>query len=440
MEDNKTGYREILKQKEYMKTVIAAVINRLGDSIDSIAFAWLVYQITQSAAWSAIIYGVNRVPTILLQPFAGAAVEGMNKKRIMILTDVIRGICVGVVATAYMSGILNQWIMLACTIIISCAEAFRNPASSALLPKLLDKKYYSFGISFNTSLCSIMELVGLGLAGVIISAFSLSVAIYIDMITFFLSALIILTLRVKDEHLAKVKVSTKEFFDNLKGGVQYLKGNAFLKYMIFISVFLNAILVPLNSLQAPLVSEVLHSNEMMLSVLSLGITLGMIVGAILYPYFSTLISRRAILYICGYSIAGYYISLVAVGQWIQSAALKYIIIAVASFLIGAAIAIANTFAGVEFMKAIEENYIARVSSIMNAVTVAAMPIVSFIIGAISGIVSIREIFFALGILDIILCIILFSKHRIAAMDYVQNERVEVSEGETEDTEACESCR
>lgn len=440
MMEQRSGYREILKQKEYMKTVIAAVINRFGDSIDSIAFAWLVYQLTQSAAWSAIIFGVNRVPTVLLQPFAGAAVEGMNKKRIMVVTDIIRGICVGLVATAYMTGSLNQWMLLAATIIISSAEAFRNPASSALLPKLLDKELYSFGISFNTSVSSIMELIGLGLAGVIISAFSLTVAIYIDMVTFFLSALVILSLKVKEEHLSKAKVSPQEFFLSLKGGVQYLKGNSFLKYMIVIAVFLNAILVPLNSLQAPLVSEVLHSNEMMLSVLSLGITFGMIIGAISYPYVSTLISKKAILYICGYTIAGYYLSLVAVGEWILSAAWKYIIIALVSFLLGCAIAIANTFAGVEFMKAIEESYIARVSSIMNASNVAAMPLVSFLLSGITGFASTGGIFLTLGLLDILVCIVLLNGRRLAIMEVEQKVRAEVSEGEIEDSKECESGR
>lgn len=428
MEENKIGYREILKQKEYMKTVIAAVINRFGDSIDGIAFAWLVYQITQSAAWSAIIFGVNRVPTILLQPFAGAAVEGMNKKRIMIMTDIIRGICVGIVATAYLTGFLNQWIMLACTIIISCAEAFRNPASSALLPKLLDKRLYSFGISFNTSMCSIMELVGLGLAGVIISVFSLSAAIYIDMITFFLSALIIVTLRTKDVQLTKVKINAKEYIDSLKDGVRYLKGKAFLRYMITIAIFLNAVLVPLNSLQAPLVSEVLHSNEMMLSVMGFGITIGTILGATFYPYISTKLSRRAILCICGYSIAGYYLSLVAIGQLIYLPLLIYMSVAVSSFLLGTAVGIVNTFAGVEFMKAIEESYIARVTAIMNASTVAAMPIVSFILSALTGFVATGAIFLALGILEIIICVVLFGRRRVAVMEIEQKTEVVVSEG------------
>lgn len=434
MEENKIGYRDIVKQREYLKTVIAAVINRLGDSIDTIAFAWLVYQITQSAAWSAIIYGVNRIPTIFLQPFAGAAVEGKNKKAIMIITDVIRGICVGIVATTFLAGILNQWIMLGCTIVISSAEAFRNPASSALLPKLLDKKYYSFGISFNTSLCSLMELVGLGLAGVIISLFSISTAIYIDMVTFFLSALIILTVRTKEGQLSKTKVNAKEYIDSLKGGFLYLKNKAFLRYMVSIAVFLNAILVPLNSLQAPLVSEVLHSNEIMLSVINLGLTLGMILGAVLYPYISTVISSYTIVCFGGYSIGAYFISLAILGKFIHVAILNFIIVAIVSFVLGLAIAFVNTYANIEFMKVIEEGYIARVSAIMSAGCVAAMPVVSFIISGMTKLASTGKIFLVVGLLDFLVCLALFGKKRFTAMNE-QNERSE-NEGQISDSEAC----
>ena len=43
----KIGYREVLGQKEYAKKLAANTINRLGDSIDVIAFQWLVYHITE---------------------------------------------------------------------------------------------------------------------------------------------------------------------------------------------------------------------------------------------------------------------------------------------------------------------------------------------------------------------------------------------------------
>ena len=75
------GYRDILRQKEFLKIILAGLVNRFGDSIDAIAFTWLVYAITGNAGWSALVFAVNQLPSVLVQPFAGALVEGMEKKR-----------------------------------------------------------------------------------------------------------------------------------------------------------------------------------------------------------------------------------------------------------------------------------------------------------------------------------------------------------------------
>ena len=70
-EEKKIGYRDIFRQKEYMKLLVAGLINVFGDSIDAIAFTWLVYQLTGNAAWSALVFGINSLPTILVTPFVG---------------------------------------------------------------------------------------------------------------------------------------------------------------------------------------------------------------------------------------------------------------------------------------------------------------------------------------------------------------------------------
>lgn len=423
MKENKIGYKDIFKQKEYMKTVIADIINRFGDSIDSIAFIWLVYQVTQSAAWSAIIFGVNRIPTIFLQPFAGAAIEGKNKKHIMVITDIIRGICVGGVATAFLLGFLNQWILLGSTLVISCAEAFRRPASTAMLPKLLDKKYYEFGLSLSSSAGSITELIGLGAAGIIIATFSVSVAIYIDMATFFLSALIILTLRVK-ENLVKGRISIGEYRDSLKGGFHYLKDKVVLRYLVIFGLFLNGVLVPYNSLQAPLVSEVLKTNEIMLSVLGIAFAIGMISGATIYPYVCRKFSKYAIASVGGYSIAVYYLTFVLVGRYVNSAIIMYTIISVVSFVVGIAISLLTSLFQVEFVKNIEEEYMARVSAIFGAVCVAAIPVVSFLVSILAGFVPTVVLFLITGVLDILICLGLCSKNRFPVMKEDAMEGVE----------------
>lgn len=417
----KEGYIDVFKNKQYIKTIISSIINRLGDSIDSIAFTWLVYQVTQSAAWSAIIFGLNRIPTIFLQPIAGAVIEHKNKRLTMVITDLIRGVCVGFVATAYLFGFVNQWILLTCTIIISCAEAFNRPAATALVPKLLDKKEYNFGLSLNSIASSVAELAGYGVAGIIITTFSISVAIYIDMVTFFLSAIIIFTVKVIEEKYNTTIVKNTDYITNIKSGFTYLRSNVLLRYFMIFAVFMNGVLVPFNSLQAPLIKEVLNTNEIMLSVLSLAITFGMIFGAALYPYIAKLINSRMIACMAGYSIGIYYLTFALVGNFITVAIWKYIIIAVATFIVGLMISLGSSFINIAFMKHIEEGYIARGVAIMGAVCMAAIPLISFIVSALSRWFPTIAIFILSGILDILICMKLCGKKQFLAIQFYEKE-------------------
>ncbi|CBK73413.1 hypothetical protein CIY_04750 [Butyrivibrio fibrisolvens 16/4] len=77
--DKKHSYKDVFSQTEYVKIMFAALINRFGDSIDAIASTWIVYQITGSAAWSALIFGINNLPTVVVTPLAGPWVEGKTK-------------------------------------------------------------------------------------------------------------------------------------------------------------------------------------------------------------------------------------------------------------------------------------------------------------------------------------------------------------------------
>lgn len=209
-------YKDIFSQKEYMKLMVANVISRFGDSIDSIAFTWLVYQVTESAAWSAAMFAMNQLPSVLVQPFAGALVEGMNKKRVTVAADVIRGIVVAGLAILYFLGKVNPWVMVAFTLIISTVEAFCGPASMALIPRLIAPEYYEHATSLNASVCTVVQLIGLGAAGVVIGKLGIEGAIAIDAVTFFGSAFIRMTLRVQEEKQQTEEISVSSYLENLK--------------------------------------------------------------------------------------------------------------------------------------------------------------------------------------------------------------------------------
>lgn len=404
--NTKRGYRDIFSQKEYLKMIIANVVNRFGDSIDAIAFTWLVYELTGNAAWSALIFGFNKVPTILITPFAGAWVEGVNKKWIMVWTDIIRAICVAFVATGYLLGFLTPWILLAITLLISTVEAFRVPAGTAITPKLLSEDLYEYGISLQTSVTSVVEIIGTVMAGGIIALTGISGAIYLDMGTFVISALIIMLINSREQKKQKEVFKAKEYGRMLLDGAKYVRQSKVFLFFMAVCLLLNALLTPFNSLMAPLCSEVLLANATMLSVISVSGTIGMMLGSVSYPWIRNRLSQRMIFVLPGVGIGLYYIALILCRPLYQNIFFSYGFVAISTGFMGCLAAWLSTFMNVEFIKKVDENYLARSAGILTAVNVASTPVTSFIISILIGLTGTANIFLGAGIIAIIVCVLM----------------------------------
>lgn len=395
------SYKDILKQKEYMKVVMAAVINRFGDAVDGVAFTWLVYILTESAAWSAFIFGVNKLPSIFLQPFAGAIVEGKNKKRIMVMADIIRAACVVIIIIMYLTGTLSKEVLVINTLIISSVEAFRGPAGTAILPKLLEKKYYDFGLSLQNGICGIIDLIGLAIGGVIIATIGISGAMYIDLATFLLSALIIVTLKVKENDLRKQKLNIKDHFQSMTEGFSYVRRNKKMFYFLILAIFLNAMLVPINCLEAPIVKEIFHRTEVMLSVVGVTLSLGMLLSSFVYPYLKKILKEKTILTIGSYGIAFLYIGFYLCGKMYPGTMVQAVAAVVITFVSGMLISLMASLINIEVVKNIDEKYLARIMALMSATAMAAMPVASFLVTALANVMSLENILLMVGCADML---------------------------------------
>ncbi len=178
------SYTTIIKDSNYRKLIFSKMIDRFGDSVDVIAFTWLIYQITHSAMWSALIFAFNMLPNVIVQPFAGALVEKRNKKKVIIAAYMIRAVVITLFATLYMLGGVNAPIMAVLTLIITTIESFSLPASSAFTAQVIKKEHLTSGMSLSKVLTNSASLVGTGIAGVIISLWGAVPAMIIDISTF----------------------------------------------------------------------------------------------------------------------------------------------------------------------------------------------------------------------------------------------------------------
>lgn len=157
------SYKIILRKRNYRRLLMANIINRFGDSIDTIAFSWLVYQFTGKGSWAAIVFAVNKIPSVVFLPLAGAFVEKKVKKNIMMICDMIRALLVTILLICIMTQRLSLVILLLFSFLISLAEAFRIPAGVSFISQLLEKEELSYGVSLNVLASMLAGVVGTGI-------------------------------------------------------------------------------------------------------------------------------------------------------------------------------------------------------------------------------------------------------------------------------------
>ncbi|MGL4738449.1 MAG: MFS transporter [Cellulosilyticaceae bacterium] len=396
-------YSNLKAEHRYWKLFVASCISRFGDSIDAIAFSWMAYELTGSATWLALIMGVNALPSIIFQPFAGVLVERMSKKALMVWTDFGRGAVVFATALLLCFGYLTPWLLLIFTFMNSTFESFRIPAGLAAYPEIISKEKYTLATSLSQSTSQICQLIGMGLAGIIIARIGTSGAIMIDALTFFASGIILSTL-----HLAKPLRSTSSFSwatytSELKEGFIYLKSRTVIFAVSLIGILMGVILVPLNTFQVAYISESLGLDATALSVSSIALLLGLAIGSYIFPILNKRWSRYS-LFIIGWIGAMLTYFALSFLTHTFNPLLIWLLLIIIFFLCGSLVSLITISVNVAFMEHVEESYLARAGSIFNALVMAATPLASFIFAGAATFMSINQIFFFTAIGGMLICI------------------------------------
>ncbi|MGH4140865.1 MFS transporter [Clostridium sp.] len=406
--NKKIGIKGLLPHKSYLTFIFANLISRFGDSLDSIAFGWMVYILTGSKLLLGTILAVNAIPSILFSAFAGVLVDRLKKKTVLILGYAGRGLMVSIVAFLFMTKLLRPWHLFVITFINSTFESFTMPAQSAILPLLLPKELFLTSSAISSSVYKFAELIGLAAAGVIIAVFGISGAIFIDGATFFIAAILILFIKIKNDIKSVNDLTLNSYFVELKEGLLFIKNNKLLRIIIVLFALINLFLSPIAVLLPAFVKENLNSGPEMLSILGISLTVGMILGGLLVAQFGARFKISNLIIVGFFSVGVSYALLSIPGNIIKSTTISCILSSVLFGLMGFLVPIISSPVQTYFLNVTPRKILGRVSAVLNMVCICATPIGCAASGIISEYVSISALFGAMGIIIILISLSLIS--------------------------------
>ena len=119
--------KPLWKNKDYLILFAGQTVSNLGTAIDQLAFPLLILYFTNSPFMAGVGIMIFALPTFLFGFFAGALVDRLNRKKVMILCDIGRLIATGSIPLLAIFGYLNVYLLF-----LFAFASFRSPAWRAL--------------------------------------------------------------------------------------------------------------------------------------------------------------------------------------------------------------------------------------------------------------------------------------------------------------------
>lgn len=275
------GYKALLKYKDFIKIWVGNTISRFGDAIDSIAFLWMVYEMTGSTLMMGTVMAVNAAPAVLFGMMAGVLVDRMNKRKVMIITDLLRGISTALMAFLYMWDMISIWHLYAFTFINSTCEVFSSPARASAMQVLVAKKHYLTSNSLRQASSSAAEIAGTAIAAIVMGYLGIGAAILIDSVTFFISSFTAIIAKIEISINRNTPLNIRQFYCEFAEGLTVIKSNVVLLVSLTMACLVNLVLAPFNVLMPEYSDKILMAGEKGMSLILMSFTIGMVAGSLI---------------------------------------------------------------------------------------------------------------------------------------------------------------
>jgi MFS family permease len=184
----------LLRHRNFALLWFGGLISMIGNWMLFIALPVYVYELTGSTLATGVMFMVGRLPSLLLGSVAGVFVDRWDRRRTMIITNLLLAAVLVPLALVSATGWL--WIIYLVAFVQSTIEQFFSPAENALLPTLVGEEHLVAANSLNALNNNLARLLGPAIGGVVATQLGLGGVALLDAATFLVAALLIALMRL----------------------------------------------------------------------------------------------------------------------------------------------------------------------------------------------------------------------------------------------------
>ena len=189
-----TGYLELLRHnRNFRQLWLGQVVSQLGDWFDTIAVYTLVLNLTGSGRAIGLVLVARFLPSVIVGPLAGVIADRFNRRRIMIVSDIMRAVVV--LGFLFVRHPGQLWLIYALTVLQLTFSTFFEPAKTASIPSIVAERELIAANTISSVTWSAMLTLGAVIGGIVTGWFGTDAAFILDSLTFLGSAVLVASVR-----------------------------------------------------------------------------------------------------------------------------------------------------------------------------------------------------------------------------------------------------
>lgn len=224
---------------------VGAFVSTTGTWMQTVAQAWVVYSMTDSAFLLGVDAFLATIPMILFSLIGGVVADRFERKKILVASQLLQMTFALVLAALIYSGRVEVWHIFILSFLTGSVQSFGGPAYQALLPLLVKREQMTNAIALNSMQFNLARMLGPVLAGLALKELGAAACFALNAASFIPVTLSLLAIHASFRPDRSAK---KSVMHEMREGVTFVatdRGIAQLTIVAFVSTFLGTPLLTL---------------------------------------------------------------------------------------------------------------------------------------------------------------------------------------------------
>ena len=296
-------------------------VSQLGTAMTDYAIIIWVYSRKGTASSVTLLTVCTFLPTIFFRFLAGSVVDRLNKKRIMLIADLLAACGTLVVFVLHSADVLQIWHLYVINFLLSLMNAFQEPASFVAVSLLVPKEHYSRAGGLQGFSGAAVSILAPALGALLLASGGLNLVLLVDLSTFAVAFLVLLFL-IRIPETERQKTEKEPFSETCLAGIRYLKEHtAILRITLFLAVINFMAKLGNDGMLSPFILGRTGNNQSVLGMVESFTALGVLSGSLLATLMKPVKKRVPLIFITtGLVFSGNIIQSLTRQPWLWCAA------------------------------------------------------------------------------------------------------------------------